>query len=275
MVLFLTQIDIFLKISNNNLEFLASKVMVRKCKKGEMILTKEDFPLSQFFVVKTGKVQLMKKVEVERANFMPTTKVDYQKRSYKKSVLHSLGIVHPGQYYGVIESLMGMNSGQVICCYASAAEDTELVYFNKIDFVNGFEKDQIGEMLDVVKAQVLFKDIPNEELILRTMHRDKVLQMCMPRERVFMDRDTPRRIKKIIMHHQAENQMKSNPKDDQVQEKKDPSAVKELRKRNMVVSRDKYGHPVVKRAKITQDDADRLVRVNRGDFQTNQQFIRE
>jgi len=40
----------------------------------------------------------------------------------------------------------------VICCYASAAEDTELVYFNKIDFVNGFEKDQIGEMLDVVKA---------------------------------------------------------------------------------------------------------------------------
>ena len=38
MVVFLTQIDIFLKVSGQNLEFAASKVMLRECKKGEMIL---------------------------------------------------------------------------------------------------------------------------------------------------------------------------------------------------------------------------------------------
>ena len=56
-------------------------------------------------------------------------------------------------------------------------------------------------MLDIVKAQKLIKDVPSEELVLRTMHKDKVLEMCKPRERVFMDRDTPRRIKKMIMEH--------------------------------------------------------------------------
>lgn len=45
MVVFLTQIDIFLKVSNRNLEQMASKVMIRECKKGEMVLTKNDFPL--------------------------------------------------------------------------------------------------------------------------------------------------------------------------------------------------------------------------------------
>lgn len=56
------------------------------------------------------------------------------------------------------------------------------------------------------------------------MHWDKVNQICMPRERVFMDRDTPRRIKKIIMHHQAENQHRSDPKEKQDRQVKDPSA---------------------------------------------------
>jgi len=45
MVVFLTQIDMFLKVSNAKLEFAASKVMLRECKKGELVLSKEDFPL--------------------------------------------------------------------------------------------------------------------------------------------------------------------------------------------------------------------------------------
>ena len=36
---------------------------------------------------------------------------------------------------------MEMHEGQVTCPYAKAAEDTVLVYFNKIDFVNTFTKD--------------------------------------------------------------------------------------------------------------------------------------
>ena len=151
--------------------------------------------------MKTGKVNLYKQVVVERANFMPTTMSHYQKRSYKKTVLHALGCVKPGQYYGVIEALMEMHEGQVACPYAKAAEDTTLVYFNKVDFVSVFSKDQLGEMLDCVKAQKLIKDVPSDDLVLRSMHIDKVLEMCRPRERVYMDRDTPRRIKKIIMQH--------------------------------------------------------------------------
>ena len=77
MVVFLTQIDIFLKVSNRNLEFAASKVMIRECKKGEMVLSKNEFPLTQFFIVKKGKVKLYKEVAVERTNFMPTKKNHY------------------------------------------------------------------------------------------------------------------------------------------------------------------------------------------------------
>lgn len=166
-----------------------------------MVLSKEDFPLNQFFIVKKGKVKLYKEVTVEKSNYMPTEMHRYEKRSYKKNVLHPLGAVLPGQYYGVIESLMELQEGQVTCPFAKACEDSVLVYFNKIDFVNTFEKDQIGEMLDIVKQQKLFVDVPSEELVLRTMHKDKVLEMCKPRERVFKDRDTPRRIKKMIMEH--------------------------------------------------------------------------
>lgn len=64
-------------------------------------------------------------------------------------------------------------------------------------------------MLDVVKAQRLIKDVPAEELVLRTMHKDKVLEMCKPRERVFMDRDTPRRIKKMVLEHQGDEEFKA------------------------------------------------------------------
>ena len=64
-------------------------------------------------------------------------------------------------------------------------------------------------MLDVVKAQRLIKDVAGEELVLRTMHKDKVLEMCKPRERVFMDRDTPRRIKKMVLEHQSNEEFKS------------------------------------------------------------------
>lgn len=57
-------------------------------------------------------------------------------------------------------------------------------------------------MLDVVKAQKLIKDVASEELVLRTMHQDKVKEMCKPRARVFLDRDTPRRMKSMMLDHQ-------------------------------------------------------------------------
>ena len=60
MVVFLTQIDIFLKVSNRKLEDAAGKVSIMECKKGELILTKDDFPLDQFFIVQKGKVNLYK-----------------------------------------------------------------------------------------------------------------------------------------------------------------------------------------------------------------------
>ena len=142
-------------------------------------------------------------------------------------------------------------------------------------------------MLDVVKAQNLIKDVPSEELILRTMHKDKVLEMCKPREHVFLDKDTPRRIKKIILEHQEEEKLRSDyvksmitsPKrksgksvsilaaGDTVREKDTPEVIP---KRNNVVPRNKWGQPIVAKAKISQDDDERLVKIARADFQTGQ-----
>ena len=163
---------------------------------------------------------------------------------------------------------MDSHEGQVTCPFAIAAEDTQLVYFNKIDFVNTFGKSEIGEMLDVVKAQKLIKDVPSEELILRTMHKDKVLEMCKPREHVFLDKETPRRIKKIILEHQDEEKLRSDyvksmiasPKrktggkssaklaGESGREKDTPETIP---KRNNVVPRNKWGQPIVAKAKIS------------------------
>ena len=97
---------------------------------------------------------------------------------------------------------MEMQAGQLPCPLAKAAEDSTLIFFNKVDFVDTFTKTQMGDVLELIKAQVLIHDMPAEELVLRTMHRDKVKEMCKPRARVYLDRDTPRRIRKIILHHQ-------------------------------------------------------------------------
>ncbi len=34
-------------------------------------------------------------------------------------------------------------------------------------------------MLDIVKAQKLIIDVPGEELVLRTMHQDKVIEITL------------------------------------------------------------------------------------------------
>ena len=205
MVVFLAQINLFLAISNAAMEFFASKAEVRHYKKGDLVLEEKDFPLAKFFIVKEGKVNLYKRVEVERANFMPTTKKTYQKRCYRKSVPHCLGHVLPRQYFGIEESLMEMQAGQLPCPLAKAAEDSTLIFFNKIDFVDTFTKAQMEDVLELIKAQTLIHDVPAEELVLRTMLHDKVKEMCKPRARVYLDRDTPRRVKKIIDHHQKVN----------------------------------------------------------------------
>lgn len=77
MVVFLAQIDLFLAISNEAIETFARKAEVREYKKGDTVLDEEDFPLAKFFIVKEGQVNLYKRVEVERSNFMPTTKKTY------------------------------------------------------------------------------------------------------------------------------------------------------------------------------------------------------
>lgn len=61
------------------------------------------------------------------------------------------------------------------------------------------------DVLEKIKAQKLIQDVPADQLVLKTMHRDKVKELCQPRARVYLDRDTPRRVKKIIDHHQKVN----------------------------------------------------------------------
>jgi CRP-like cAMP-binding protein len=85
-----------------------------------------------------------------------------------------LGEVKPTQYFGVEESLMNMHAGQLPCSLAIAAEDCTLVFFDKHDFVDALNTDQIKELLDVVHDSGLVKDVVDSELILRSMHEQKL-----------------------------------------------------------------------------------------------------
>ena len=111
MIVFLLDINLFQEKKTDEVEMFASKGEIREYKKGEVVLQEEDFPLHKFFIVKDGKINLYKRVEVERCNYMPTTKNSYQKRSYLKTVPHCLGHVLPRQYFGIEESLMDMAAG--------------------------------------------------------------------------------------------------------------------------------------------------------------------
>ena len=76
-VVFLLDINLFQEKKTDEVEVFASKGEIREFKKGEVVLHEEDFPLHKFFIVKEGKINLYKRVEVERCNYMPTTKNSY------------------------------------------------------------------------------------------------------------------------------------------------------------------------------------------------------
>ena len=114
--------------------------------------------------------------------------------------------------------------------------------------------------------------------------------MCKPRARVYLDRDTPRRVKKIIAHHQEVNlaytekirHANQTDEDETSQEQPDPRIRHAQLKtyaeaKNMVLPRDKNGRPIIPKQKVDHaDDADRLQRdIPRGDFDKNQLIIRD
>ena len=94
------------------------------------------------------------------------------------------------------------------------------------------------------------------------MHHDKIKELCQPRARVYLDRDTPRRIKKIIDHHQKVNeafnqQIKHSEKGHEDQEEarsnlaESKIAFAQLKTyteaKNMVLPRDKFMRPIIPR----------------------------
>ena len=99
------------------------------------------------------------------------------------------------------------------------------------------------------------------------MHKDKVIEMCKPREHVYPDKETPRRIKKIILEHQEEEKLRSDyvksmitspkrksgkstakPEAGEIREKDTPEVIP---KRNNVVPRNKWGQPIIAKQKIS------------------------
>ena len=65
---------------------------------------------------------------------------------------------------------MNMHAGQLPCSLVIAAEDSTLVFFDKHDFVDVLNTDQIKDLLDIVHESGLVKDVIESELILRSMH---------------------------------------------------------------------------------------------------------
>jgi hypothetical protein len=109
-------------------------------------------------------------VTIDKSNFYPIDKENYERRSKRKVCAHTLGRVEPKQYFGLKESLMNLHAGQLPCPLVVAAEPTTLVFFDKHDFVNVFDSEQITNLLDTVHKHNLINDVQESELILRSMH---------------------------------------------------------------------------------------------------------
>ena len=97
---------------------------------------------------------------------------------------------------------MNLHAGQLPCPLVVAAEPTTLVFFDKHDFVNVFDSEQITNLLDTVHKQDLINDVQESELILRSMTQQKLIDIKRPRKNIFLDRDTPERIRKIVRDHE-------------------------------------------------------------------------
>lgn len=108
---FLAQINIFVPLSNENLDYLSSLTSVKTYQKGQTILDDVDFPLNHFFIVLKGLVYLQKRVTIEKTNFYPVDRENYKRRTKQKVVAHTLGQVEPKQYFGLKESLMNLHAG--------------------------------------------------------------------------------------------------------------------------------------------------------------------
>jgi len=115
--------------------------MIKTYKTGETILDDIDFPLKQFFICLKGLVHLQKRITIDKSNFYPIDKENYERRSKQKVCAHTLGRVEPKQYFGLKESLMNLHAGQLPCPLVVAAEPTTLVFFDKHDFVNVFNSE--------------------------------------------------------------------------------------------------------------------------------------
>lgn len=138
---FLAQINIFVPLNNENLDYLSNLASVKTYEKGETILDDADFPLSQFFIVLKGLVYLQKRVTIEKTNFYPVDKENYRRWTKQKVVAHTLGKVEPKQYFGLKESLMNLHAGQLPCSLVIAGEPTTLVFIDKHDLVNVFNSE--------------------------------------------------------------------------------------------------------------------------------------
>jgi hypothetical protein len=57
--------------------------------------------------------------------------------------------------------------------------------------VEVFRPDMIKDLLDQVHRSSLITDVPESELIIRSMQMQKHKDLALPREKIFLDRDTP------------------------------------------------------------------------------------
>jgi hypothetical protein len=66
--------------------------------------------------------------------------------------------------------------------------------------ISVFKKNQIKTLLELLQSKPsLVKDVPEEELVLRSLHENKIRNLAKPRENLLANnKPTPARLKKII-----------------------------------------------------------------------------
>jgi len=74
------------------------------------------------------------------------------------------------------------------------------VWITKIDLISVLKKNQIKKLLELLQSRPsLVNDVPEEELVLRSLYENKITNLAKPRKQLLSNnRPTPARLQKVI-----------------------------------------------------------------------------
>jgi hypothetical protein len=151
----------------------------------------------------------------------------------------------------------------VVCPLARAgADNTKLLYLTALDLLMVFSIGELEDIVELPENHNLIKEEQDPDLILRTLLAEQKKDMARPRQRVLFEKDTPRRIRKIITEHEERTKVECK------------ATGKPLRPRSSVMNQ-KQREAVVERRSLAKTKGDAFEVVTRGMYHVHIDQLRE